>query len=380
MELSALENAIARKALEKRIFIFGGKEDFLKERAIEKIVRAYVASEDISENVRRIDFDSARLEDFFQNLSVFSFNDSRRVSILLNPESLDSTERKTLFARLASPTLPSDVLVIFLPNETSIVNEITKNLGELGERVDFWPPFENQLNNWIQKETRDQGASITPEAAEVLLEKAGADLRVLYQEIVKLSLQAEKGKPISLEMVEKNVAYLRKDSVFDLMEGIGMKNLTFSLRTLESLLQMGEPAMKIWSMITKTLRDYRLLHDLVLDRKDLFEPILKDLKIILKLHGKSDYKSNLERKKVISSVQEKAKELPPFFGENLKLENAGQVKSISFALNYSREELVSIWPRILEMDMTIKSSPPNLNLTFQKFLIELLSPKKGKSL
>ena len=376
MDLASFETQIRLKALSKRVFVFSGKENFLKERAIEKIIKAYIAPEDVHENVRRVDFDTARADDFLRNLAIFSFNDSKRISLLFNPESLEGPERKILCGKLLESGIPSDVTVIFLLQETSVANELSRLLGENCERIDFWPPFENQLTGWIQNEADDLECQILLDAADLLLERTGPDLRILFQELTKLALQAGKGGKITFAMVDHGVGYLKQESVFDLVEHIGTRNLPKAVRSIENLLQMGETTQKNWGVMVKALRDYKLLHDLNNDRPDLFDPVMKNLKGILILHGKSDYKANQEKKRLGSLIQEQAKKFPEFFTDNLRLDNPMQIKSMALALKYSKSELDAVWPKLLETDFALKNSPPNLNLVFQKLLIDLISRRK----
>lgn len=377
MDIADFEAALSRGKLVKRVFLFAGKEEFLKERLLGRMVEKLVDPAEVGENVQRLDFAVVGPEAFIERLNSFSFSSSPRLFFLNHPESLAAAARKKLLAPFLEKAIPSDVIVVFTTTSTPTVGELNKALDEQVDKFDFWPPFANQLPAWIQKEARELGGTIAPDAADLLLEKIGDDLRGLVQELGKLVLQAGKGKPITLAMVREGVAYMRQDTVFDLLEAIGRRRAPEAIGLAESLIQKGEAPIKLWFMIQRQVRDFRLFHDLLVDRPDLLKPVAAHLSGILGLTGKSDFKANQERKRLTGLVQESVGEWPPFLKECLNVGGFNQAGGMAAALNYKRDELVRIWPRLLEVEQALKSSVPSVALVLERFLLELIGPKKA---
>lgn len=375
MDLAALESAIESRKLDTTFLLFAGREEFLKDRTVSKLVNAFVAPEDQSDNVRRIDFGSAPPDALLGELNCFSFNLSPRIFVLSHPESLGAAQRRGMLERLSSQPLPDRTLFVVLTTEARVVGEFALALADKAEKIDFWPPFENKLPEWLQKETRALGSVLAPDAADLLLKNVGADLRLLSQELEKLCLAAGTGKTVTAAQVASSVAYLRQDTVFDLLDAVGMRRLPDALRLVDSLLMKGESLVPIWYMLSRQLRDFRLLHDIALDRPDLGRPLLDKLRGIRQLSGKTDFKSNQERKNLTESVQKEAGGWPPLLAESLGIEQAMRVKSLAAASGYTHAELARLAPKLVEMDAAVKKSPPNEALLLQRFLAEVITGK-----
>ncbi|NLI76609.1 MAG: DNA polymerase III subunit delta [Candidatus Riflebacteria bacterium] len=373
MDVASLEAAIKARALPKPFYLFAGNEEFLKERTFERMVAALVAPEDLADNVHRLDFAGTPVDDLFAGLGSFTFNESPRLFLLTNVDALPASQRGPFLDRIAATGSFDRSFLVFVSGEAGFAAELGRKLGPRCERIDFWAPFENQMVAWIQKEAREAGAAIGADAAEELLDKTGHDLRLIVQELGKLAIQVGKGGTISPALVEAAVGYLRQDSIFDLLEAVGMRDSGRALRIAENLLHQGQPPLRIWGPVVGTLREYRLLHDLAVDRPDLLQPVIERLRGILRLHGRSDYKSNTERKNLTDQIQQQVAAWPPVLASGL-LANPRKARSLAHAINYTRRDLLDLWPRLIEMDAAFKSSPTNEVLFLQKCLLEIVSP------
>jgi len=376
MDTATLESAIASQRLDKPFLLLAGREEFLKERVVGKLIEAYVAPEDRSENVRRIDFGSATADTLLGDLGSFSFNLSHRVFVITHPESLAASSRRSMLERLAAAPLPERTFVLVLTSEARIIGEYGLALEDRAEKIDFWPPFENKLPEWLQKEARQLGCSLAPDAAELLLQNIGADLRLLSQELEKLCLAAGPGKSVTAAQVATSVAYLRQDTIFDLLDAVGMRRLPEALRLVDSLLLKGESPVPIWYLLSRMLRDFRLVHDIAADRPDLGRPLLEALRTIRQLSGKTDFRSNQERKSLTETIQREAASWPPVLAEALGIDQAMRVKTLAMAAGFTRAELVELAPRLVEMDAALKNSPPNEALILQRFVAEVITGKR----
>ncbi|HOY66897.1 MAG TPA: DNA polymerase III subunit delta [Candidatus Ozemobacteraceae bacterium] len=375
MDLPSLESAIAAQRLDKPVLLFAGREEFLKERAVVKLIEAYVAPEDRSDNVRRIDFGTATADTLLGDLGSFSFNLSHRVFVVTHPESLAASTRRGMLEKLAGG-LPERTFLLVLSSEARIIGEYALALEDRAEKIDFWPPFENKLPEWLQKEARQLGAALAPDAADLLLQNIGGDLRLLSQELEKLCLAAGPGKSITAAQVAASVAYLRQDTIFDLLDAVGMRRLPEAMRLVDSLLLKGESPVPIWYLLSRMLRDFRLVHDIAADRPDLGRPLLEALRSIRQLSGKTDFRSNQERKSLTETIQREAASWPPVLTEALGIDQAMRVKTLAMAAGFTRDELTGLTPRLVEMDAALKNSPPNEALLLQRFIAEVVTGKR----
>ncbi len=371
MDAAAFLTQVRAGKLTGQVFLFAGRESFLKERALEQVKSRFVPPEEQAESYAIIDFEHREAADFQAQLHSFAFSSGRRVFALYQFDKLSSAERKQVYAVLQQP-LPEDALVFLLTDETPIAAEVVRSLTDAVQKLDFWPPFENQLPAWVRQEAADAGAQMGPEAAQALLERVGNDLRALSQEIGKLALRVGKSGRIGVAEIEAGVRYIRQDSVFDWIEAIGRKDLRRALRIMEGLLMRGEAIQRLWFQLVNTLRDYRLVLDSAADRSDLMQPLLARWQALKRLEGKSDFRANQDRKQIIEEMRPLIEQLPPPLAAALNLHAPHQLRNLVWATGFSAEHLTALWPKMEEIDETLKSSAPNLELVLQRFLIQLL--------
>jgi DNA polymerase III subunit delta len=112
----------------------------------------------------------------------------------------------------------------------------------------------DSLLEFINSRIRQAGKTLDPQAREMILARAGDDLRALQQEIEKLLLFVGERAVIRAEEVEAIVADRGEGWIFDLTRALGERNATAALAQLARLLAQGEPALKILGTIAAEIR------------------------------------------------------------------------------------------------------------------------------
>jgi DNA polymerase III subunit delta len=80
--------------------------------------------------------------------------------------------------------------------------------------------YENQVPAWLTGYVKERGASITPEAVMLLVQRAGTDLARLASEVEKLLTGATAGKAIDKEAVLAGVGMSREFTIFELQTAL----------------------------------------------------------------------------------------------------------------------------------------------------------------
>lgn len=372
MDANAFEAQIKSGNQLRPVLIFSGPEEFLKERALQKILQKFVDPEDRVENFSRIDCSGRDAAVSADQVFSFSFNPSPRFFFYNNFHNLNAGARKVFFNQLAQAGIPSNTFLIFSTGDAKVTAEIAAAFKQQSEKIDFWRPFENQIPQWVKKEAGELGGRLNNDAAELLIELAGSNLAILFQELGKL-ITAANGKPVSTEQVKKSVRYLNQDSVFDFLNNFGCRRTKEALRALEVLINGGEAPQKIWFMLCGQLREFRLLHELVIDRPDLFSEIAEFLRQYGRIADKTDFKSNQEKKNLVSRIQQSADSFPPVLAEAVSLKNPNKIKNLHMAMNFHYSELVKSWPLLVSTDLLLKSGVPDPRATLQTFTVRFLS-------
>jgi DNA polymerase-3 subunit delta len=114
-------------------------------------------------------------------------------------------------------------------------------------------PKQQELAGWIRQRTREKGGEIDHQAANLLAQLVGRDLRMLDQEIEKLLLYAD-GRPVASDDVKTLVSRVRETSIFDLVDSAGRRESDAALRLLHRLLDDGEAPLYLLAMLARQIR------------------------------------------------------------------------------------------------------------------------------
>lgn len=372
MDIAALESLIKAQKEPKPVLIFAGPEDFLKERMTQKMVNSLIPQEDRSENFLRFDCSGKDASQAGNHLYSFCFNSSPRIFLLNGFSNLNAAPRKEFLKTISQNGIPLNSILVFSVNDAKTATEITSAFKQQCEKIDFWRPFENQLPNWVKKEAAELGGKINNDAAELLIELTGSSLAVLFQELNKLIIAAA-GKAIGVDQVKTSVRYLNQDGIFDFLNNFGNRRSKEALRALEIMINSGEAPQKIWFMLCRQLRDFRLLHDLSSDRPDLYSEIIEILRNYGRIADKTDFKANQEKKSLSSRLQKIAETFPPYLAEVIAIGNSAKNRNLYMAMNFNRSELVKAWPMLIKTDLLLKSGVPDATTALQTFTLRFLS-------
>ncbi|GGN96917.1 DNA polymerase III subunit delta [Saccharibacillus kuerlensis] len=132
--------------------------------------------------------------------------------------------------------------------------KLVKSFKASASVIPFTPMGEGELSGWVTKQFGKSSVTLSQDAADMLLKRAGTSLGTLSAEIEKLSLFAGAGGSVSADDVEKLVAIGTEQSVFVLIEHIANLKLQQALNIFYDLLKQREEPIKIVSLIARQFR------------------------------------------------------------------------------------------------------------------------------
>ena len=126
------------------------------------------------------------------------------------------------------------------------------------------PPRERRdfLLRWTRDRARGLGIELEPQALTFLVDILGPNLRLLYQELVKLRTYAGEGGVITRADVEHLVPYTREARVFDLIVAMGQRNARTALQLLQGTLAGGQHPLQVLALLARQYRIYIGLKEL----------------------------------------------------------------------------------------------------------------------
>jgi DNA polymerase-3 subunit delta len=178
---------------------------------------------------------------------------------------LDLTKRKGSddhrLAALLDHGLPEWSFLLLTAIQVDRRTRLYKRFEEIGatlylglERDRSGKMSRDGLLEFVNQQVRQAGKTLDPQAREMILVRAGDDLRALRQEIEKLLVFVGERSAIQAEDVEAVVADRGEGWIFDLTRALGDRNAITALSQLSRLLAQGEPPLKILGTIAAETR------------------------------------------------------------------------------------------------------------------------------
>jgi DNA polymerase-3 subunit delta len=235
------------------------------------------------------------------------------------------------------PTLPDTTRLVFVENKKLAKNNPILKLAEKDKKHAhvrlFNPPSAGDLADWIVDHAEKKGTRIEFSAANDLAMFIGADLRALDNELEKL-MAYRRGGAIRREDVRALVAPVQEQSIFELVDALGSRNTAAALELLHEQLRHNAAPQYLLVMI---VRQFRLL----LQVRDL-----------------------AARGLAVDAIRDQLK-LHPFVAR----------KVFDQSRNYSIEQLEWVYRKLLEVDVAMKTSRADPNVTLDMLVVELTKPQ-----
>ena len=116
----------------------------------------------------------------------------------------------------------------------------------------FAPLQGKLLRDWMQSFARQQGSTLEPAAAELLLRIAGEDQETLAQELIKIALGA--GPVITVAHVSLLAVPSGDQEIWQLSTLLSRSDLPATLGYVRILLRSGEDPFSLWNMLLWMVR------------------------------------------------------------------------------------------------------------------------------
>lgn len=161
--------------------------------------------------------------------------------------------------------VPETTTLVVVAGKLEPASPLLKAAQQHGRARAFNPPKDAQLEQWIARRAQAGGASITPDAARLLIEFVGADnLRALASEVEKLCIYVGREGRIGAEQVRALASQVSPSSVFDLTDALARQDHKRALALLHELLAGGAAPLAIVGLTaaqTRTLIQVKTLTD-----------------------------------------------------------------------------------------------------------------------
>ncbi|HEY6837764.1 MAG TPA: DNA polymerase III subunit delta [Geobacteraceae bacterium] len=251
MKAEELEKALSRGDISP-LYYFYGNEPYLVERGVKRLLSRVVVPEfqDFNFNVfYGNECRGGEIVELAQTLPMFS---PWRVVLVKRSGDLPAAALEILSEYVSAPS-PSTCL-IFQGDKIDQRKKFFVEMKKRGELIEFKRPYENQLAPFIREEAAAFGKKFEAAAIDFLVHLVGNNLQELAAQMEKTVTYVGKRDSVTLADVKAVVSDTKVDSVFDLANALGEKNLGKGLRHLHTILRDGEAPLMVLAMLTRHFR------------------------------------------------------------------------------------------------------------------------------
>ena len=228
-------------------YLLHGDEEYEREAIAQSLINVLAPAQARDFNLDIVRAERFELLDFLQLYQAYPMMAEHRLVVLRDAHNLTAYQCRGLEQLLQQPAETTRLLLI--GQKVDMRRKLFREVNRQGKAVEFKPPYDNQVPQWIQRYAKREGLQIEPEAIQLLSQYVGAKPRELVSELEKLVSYA--GLPITVTAVEQVAGITRGASVFDLADAIGKGQGNKAQALLHQFLGQGEEPSRAVAMIAR---------------------------------------------------------------------------------------------------------------------------------
>ncbi|MCB0433021.1 MAG: DNA polymerase III subunit delta, partial [Mangrovimonas sp.] len=222
-EVKQLIEDIQKKKL-KPIYFLMGEEPYYIDRISEFIDQNVLSDDEKGFNQMVIYGRDASIDEIVSNAKRFPMMAEYQVVIVKEAQDLSRTIEQ--LADYAKNPQPSTILVLNYKYKTIDKRKtLYKTLQKTGVVFESKKLYENQVADWIRRVLSPKDYTISPKAAQMLVEFLGTELSKINNELEKLQILLPKGAQITPEHIEENIGISKDFNNFELRKAIGERDV-----------------------------------------------------------------------------------------------------------------------------------------------------------
>ena len=221
-EVKQLVTEIKNKKL-KPIYFLMGEEAYYIDRISDFIEASVLAEEDRGFNQMVLYGRDVSVDDIVGNAKRYPMMAEYQVIIVKEAQDLSRTIEN--LAKYAENPQPTTVLVVnYKYKKIDKRKALYKTLKKTGVVYESKKLYENQVADWIRRVLSPKKYTISPKAAQMLVEFLGTDLSKINNELEKLQIILPEGTQISPDHIEENIGISKDYNNFELRKAVGERN------------------------------------------------------------------------------------------------------------------------------------------------------------
>lgn len=275
MKPEDLERSVSKGEIAPLYFIYG-EEEFLADRAVLRLVEKLVAPEFKDFNFTTYYGKECKAEQIIAEATTLPMFAERRVILVKRAEELHPEQLEQLIPYIQSPAPES--CVIFQGSKIDQRRKFFLELKKADRLIEYKKLKDEQLASFVRREAEGSGKRFDPAAADLLVYYCGNSLREIVSQIEKLSTYVGPRALITVDDVKAIVSDTKIDTVFELANALGSRNIDRAIRQLQILLRDPDSPYMLVGALARHFRQLCMIREL-LDKRVPQDEVSRRVKI-----------------------------------------------------------------------------------------------------
>ena len=228
------------------VYLLYGQEDYLKRLYRDKLKYAILPPEDTM-NYSYFEGKDLNVGEVQSIADTVPFFSERRLIIV---ENSGLFKNQSDFADYI-PTIPDTTIIVFVEREVDKRNRMYKAVKKAGTISEMNGLSEQDLKLWIASDLQKNGKKITEQNIEYLIQKVGADMKNLENELEKMICYGLEETVITRQIIDEVCVTQTEGKIFQMIDAIGMKNQDEALNLYYDLIAVREKPLSILFLLIR---------------------------------------------------------------------------------------------------------------------------------
>jgi len=246
MPYNAAEKSLSVDNIQPLYLLAGRKlwvDAYLRDKFINKIRELFIGDESETHSLEIFHVGADRPEVIINALATSSLFTEKKLIVIHDIQRLSDEGIKKISQYATSP-IPENCVILISMNFDAR-RKWYNSLKSKVFAVKIETPFDNQIPSWISEFAHQRGKNISADASRLMGEYTGSNLMLLDMEMEKLSLFIGDKKDIEEDDIKDAIGFSKQLSPFDLEKYLSKKDLHWSLKALNDMIDRGENAPSI---------------------------------------------------------------------------------------------------------------------------------------
>lgn len=208
----------------KPIYFLMGEEPYYIDRISEYIEKHVLKEEEKGFNQMVLYGRDITIEDIVSHAKRYPMMADHQVIIVKEAQDLSRTI-ENLANYAANPQTTTVLVINYKYKKIDKRKGLYKAISKTGVIYESKKLYENQVADWIRRTLASKKYTISPKAAQMLVEFLGTDLSKISNELDKLQIILPTGSNITPEVVEENIGISKDYNNFELQNAIGERDI-----------------------------------------------------------------------------------------------------------------------------------------------------------